>query len=423
MKNLKYAYMSISKKYLLSILIILQVAIASMLIYSVISIGNEIIEDANNVLNIFNGKKAYQMKCSLYFIDKFYNNEFGEDEVLEAYNLLSQNTFEHFYSVNSYSCVKEFNGIQAFVNNTHSLVVDGEKYIPVNSFCVDKKMFSNFNLKVIDGRKFTKEDFEKEQNAIKVMLGYNYKGIYKPGDTFIIYDDNEQVKQAEVLGILEKDSFLLNKVDTTEVFTNLNSYIIIPYIDLDKLDKYSLLKKHQIQVIDFFNNSYLIFDNSVDNGEINKIIIDINNRLESLNIGSQIIENVDEYLGINNKMLLEQKKFITMIAIIIITFLSMGMITSLLYNIKNDQKLFGVHVLSGAVVEDLVIRMFEESMLRFAFGFFVSVFFIKAIYNNLQVLILIKIIVLLLVICILLSLIPAFKLKKLNVSELIKGGV
>ena len=121
-------------------------------------------------------------------------------------------------------------------------------------------------------------------------------------------------------------------------------------------------------------------------------------------------------------MLLEQKKFISILAIIIITFLSLGMITSLLYSIKNDQKLFGVHILSGAIVEDLLLRMFEESMLRFTFGFILSVFFIKAIYNILQVQILIKILLLLVLICILISLIPANKLKKLNVSELIKGG-
>ena len=104
------------------------------LIYSVISIGNEIVEDANNVLNIFSGKKAYQMKCSLYFSDRLNNNKFNEDEILEAYNLLSKNTFEHFYSVSSFTWVREFDGIQKFVNNAHSLVVDGEKYIPVNSF-------------------------------------------------------------------------------------------------------------------------------------------------------------------------------------------------------------------------------------------------------------------------------------------------
>lgn len=422
MQNLKYAYMSISKKYLLSILIILQVAVASILIYSVISIGNEIVEDANNVLNIFSGKKAYQMKCSLYFSDRLNNNKFNEDEILEAYNLLSKNTFEHFYSVSSFTWVREFDGIQKFVNNAHSLVVDGEKYIPVNSFSVDKNMFSNFKLKTVYGTVFATEDFEKEEDIIKVMLGYDYKDFYKPGDTLIIYDDNDRVRRAEVVGILEKDSFLLNKVDTTDIFTNLNSYIVIPYIDLDKLDKSRLLKNHSIQVFDLINNSYFIFEGSTTDDEINKVIIDINNKLESLNIGSQIIENVDEYIDVNNTMLLDQKRFISILAIIIITFLSLGMITSMLYSIKNDQKLFGVHILSGAVIEDLLIRMFEESLLRFGFGFFVSVFFIKAIYNSLQIQIFIKIFLLLVVVCILISLLPAYKLKKLNVSELLKGG-
>ena len=80
---------------------------------------------------------------------------------------------------------------------------DGEKYIPVNSFYVDKKMLNNFNLKTIYGTVFTNEDFEKEENVIKVMLGYDYKDIYNPGDTFMIYDDNEKVRQAVVMGILE----------------------------------------------------------------------------------------------------------------------------------------------------------------------------------------------------------------------------
>ncbi|HPU40894.1 MAG TPA: ABC transporter permease [Acetivibrio clariflavus] len=423
MRNLKYAYMSISKKYILSILIILQVAVAAILTYSVISIGNEIAEDANNILNIFNGKKAYQMKCSLYFTDRLYQNRFNEDEILEAYNLLANNTFEHFYSADTYTWVKEFDGIQKFVNNSHTLAVDREEYIPVNSFYANKNMFNSFKLKTVYGTVFTPQDFEKEEDVIKVMLGYDYKNIYKPGDTLIIYDDNEErVRQAEVVGILEKDSFLLNKVDTTKIFTNLNSYIVIPYIDLDKLDKSSLLKNHDIQIFDLINNSYFLFDKSVDDDKINKTIIDINNKLESLNIGAQIIENVNEYLSINNNMLLEQKRFISIVAIVIITFLSLGMITSMLYSIKNDRKLFGVHILSGAVMEDLLIRMFTESMLRFAFGFFVSIFFIKAIFKSLQIQILIKIFLLLVALCIIISLLPAYKLKKLNVSELIKCG-
>ena len=121
-------------------------------------------------------------------------------------------------------------------------------------------------------------------------------------------------------------------------------------------------------------------------------------------------------------MLLEQKRFISIVAIVIITFLSLGMITSMLYSIKNDRKLFGVHILSGAVMEDLLIRIFEESMLRFAFGFFVSIFFIKSIFKTVQIQILIKIFLLLVAICVLISLLPAYKLKKLNVSELIKCG-
>lgn len=422
MKNLKYAYLAISKKVFLNFIIMLQVIVASFIIYSSLKVSNDIVQDADRILNIFNNKKAWYMKVSNDFMDKLENKKFTSDDVLNAYNILKNSKFVHFYSESSHIPVEPFEGVEKFRNNPSSVTVSDKTYLPVNMFYMDKEMNNQFQLNLIDGRGFNKEDFEKEEDKLPVVLGYNYKDKYKAGDTFHYYSyEDKTVKEAKVIGILQKDSYLLYKVDA-EQFTNLNDFIVSVFVDLDKLPKDELLTKYYIQTFDLFNTSYLLFDKSKSDDEIQKIVGDVNKSFISLNIGKQNIENVDNYLQINKEMLVAQKHNSRTMATIIVIFLSIGITSSLLYSIKKEKKHYGIHILNGATINDICIRLFSQTLIICLIGFIASIGILKSIFNTLNFNLFIQVLIVFIIISLVTSIIPIVKVKRLSVVELIKDG-
>lgn len=423
MKNFKYAYLGIIKKIFLSFIIIIQVMATSFMIYSALKIRSDINNNANSILSIFNDKKAYYMKVSDDFNDKMDNKKITNQNVLEAYKVLNNIQGTHFYCRNSAIPIAYFDGIEKFRNNTSSKTVDDVKYVPVNLMCIDKNMWQQFKLNFIEGNGFREEDFEKENDKIPVILGYDYKDKYKVGDTFLYYDtENNRTRNAEVLGILKQDSYLLYKVDYIEKFKNLNNYIVKAFVDIDKLPEEKLLTKYYYQVFDLFNTSYFLFDETKSNTEIGKNLADVNEAFEELSIGKQNIKNVDKYLENDKEMLQEQKHNSLIMLIMIILFLSIGIASSVLYRIKKEKKYYGIHIMNGATLNDICIRVFEEIFITFLIGFSGSIGIIKLNFKSLNANILMLILLLLFIISIFISIVPILKIKKLKISELIKDG-
>lgn len=423
MKNFKYAYLGITKKLFLSFIIIIQVMAASFMIYSSLKVSNDINQNANSVLNIFNGKKAYYMKISQDFMDKLSGGKFTNEDVLKSYKILKNIQGTHFYCRNSAFPIAQFDGIENFRKNPSTKTIGDTKYVPVNSMWIDKNMWKQFKLNLIEGNDFQEENFEKESNEIPVILGYDYKNKYKVGDTFSYYDTKDKnIKNAKVLGILKQDSYLLYKVDYTEKFQNLNNYIIGAFVDLDKLPEDKLITDYYSQVFDLFNTSYFLFDETKSNAEIEKSLGDINKVFEELNIGKQDINSVDNYLESDKEMLQTQKHNSLIMVIIIVLFLSMGITSSVLYRIKKEKKYYGIHIMNGATLNDICIRVFEEIFTIFLIGFISSIGIIKLTFKSLNASMLIQILLLLVIIAIFISIVPIVKIKKLKISELIKDG-
>lgn len=423
MKNFKYAYLGITKKVFLSFIIIIQVMVTSFMIYSALKIRNDINNNANSILNIFNDKKAYYMKVSEDFIDRINSEKFTSRDVLEAYNAIKNIQGTHFYCREDGFSIPYFDGIEKFKDNPSFTTIEDVKFIPVKSMWMDKNMWQKFKLNFIEGNGFREEDFEKENDKIPVILGYDYKDKYKAGDTFPYYDtQNKKIRNAEVIGILQQDSYLLYKVDYAEKFENLNNYIVTAFIDLDKLPEDKLLTNYYFQVFDLFNTSYFLFDETKSDIEIEKNLADINEVFEELNIGKQNIKSVNKYLDIDKEMLQAQKHNSLIMLIMIILFLSIGIASSVLYRIKKEKKYYGIHIMNGATLNDICIRVFEEIFIMFLIGFGASIGIIKSNFKSLNANILMLILLLLFIISIFISIVPILKIKKLKISELIKDG-
>ena len=182
-KIFKYAYLNISKKMLINFIIMIQAAAICFLFYSVMDVNKKISDEADKILNVFNGKKAWYMKNSGEFHYRFFDGTITPDRILEAYKTVKEGDFIHFYLDDDFSMMKKFKNMDNFIANPSSKVIDGEEYLAVKGFNIDKDMNKQFKMKFISGNRFEDKDFETIQDVMPVVLGYDYNGKYKTGDT------------------------------------------------------------------------------------------------------------------------------------------------------------------------------------------------------------------------------------------------
>lgn len=422
-KIFKYAYLNISKKIFVNFIIMVQAVAICFLFYSAMDVNKKISNEADKILNVFNGKKAWYMKNSGEFHYRYTDGSITSDGILEAYRTVKDGDFIHFYLDDDFSMIKKFENIDNFIANPSSKVIDGEEYLAVKGFNIDKDMNKQFKMKFISGTGFEDKDFEAIQDVMPVILGYDYDDKYKPGDTITYFDSvTSKIKKYIVRGILEEDTSLLYKINTNASFLNLNSSIVKPFVDLDKLPKSELMTTYNSQVFNFFNTSYFLFDVSKSDEDIKSIVDDINNKFSELKIGKQEITTADKYLALNKEMLLGQKKNSETLSIIVTLFLSIGITSSMMYSIKREKSQIGVHILSGATLNDISFTVFVQNFIIMFIGLLASLGFIKAKYSSINYTFIIYILIIIFVIDIIISIIPIKTIRKLNVNELIRSG-
>ena len=422
MKNFKYAYLSISKKIFLNLIIMVQVVVVSYMIYSFLNINENISKETDKILSVFNNKKVCYMKVGNDFTDKLVNDKIESSKVIEAYTILKDSKeFTHLYLGRESLYVEEFNGIEKLRCNPSSTVIDEINYLPINLLKIDNDTYKQFGLEVEEGTTFGEVDFKEEQQALPIIIGEKYLSSYKVGD-IIKYADNNEIKDAKIIGVFKENSYMLHKVNSSNKFVDLNNSIVAPYVDIDKLQQEKLLSNYNSQVFNMFNTSYLLFDNSKSNDEINTIIEDLNKKFQEMGLGKQDIKNVDEYLKESTEFLSAQKDNTSMITLITTFFLSIGIISSFMHSIKADKKLYGIHILNGATLNDICIRLFEQILIMFIIGLIAATGIIKTTFGSIKYEFIIQIIMLLVIIDIFISIIPTIIIKKLNVNDLIKGG-
>lgn len=149
------------------------------------------------------------------------------------------------------------------INNKYEYIT------PLNTVQLDYEAYNYFNLKINEGRDFQKSDFYISQE-IPIILGKNYSGLYKIGDSIEFYYLGVRIK-AKVIGILPQDNNI-NKIKNI----SFDNYIIMPFLEITN--------------INFLNNSQ--FTNSYDN-EIENFFFKL--LYTQKNNGIFISDSLDDY--------------------------------------------------------------------------------------------------------------------------------
>ncbi|MCQ4087505.1 ABC transporter permease [Saccharibacillus sp. JS10] len=215
-----------------------------------------------------------------------------------------------------------------------------EKNVLVPFLYTNDLFFDYFNIGLAEGRSFSNEDYNEDSSVIPVLIGSDLAAKFKVGDQ-ITPSGNTQY---EVIGVLKKESSYIDIMATRE-FQSLDRMIVMP------------LNKNNIASAGNYS------------GVIPRAYIATDNEAHL----SKIVKRADELdtFSFAFKSMLYQSKFVAqdktkslqtqiLLSSLILVFTFVTVTVSYLQFIEKHTYEFGVHILSGATIKDLMLRLISQ---------------------------------------------------------------
>lgn len=232
-----------------------------------------------------------------------------------------------------------------------------------NKLSVTCNFFDVFQLQLDDeikGIELTDDFVFKEGQDIPVILGRNFREVYKINDKF----QDMSGERYRVIGFLGKASNYVAP-DESRKLLSLDNFIITPQL-IDKSDSISIVR--------FIQNLYIMSNKK----EVAEKIADYSRSkdlfdLSVINFSYQldyIISDTEDEIFINSVFML-----------IILIFTCVGIIGNLLQFIVNSKKEFAINLLCGAKKTDIIFRILLQIIVMFIIGI-ITVFLVFGISSN-----------------------------------------
>lgn len=284
---------------------------------------------------------------------------------------------------------------------------NGDMICGVESIRISENVFREFNMKVKEGRSFKPYDFQYKSDVISVILGSQYKDVYKLGDSFMGYNLGTKMNFC-VIGFLPENSFIPVK----GALLPLDRYIILPTLnnasDLLKNDGY-----FKSSVLQEASGEIICGGNDLD---IKQIINDLTVKYNTCDFA---VEKINSTSLTRTIILSEQVVNSSLIiALIIMAFSVAGLSISIIGRIRENFSRYGIHLICGASMNDIFLQMVWLIIIIVQTGFWCSLA-LSFIFLGIGFYIFMQFLFAILLICAT-SIISYFAINSLSVNLLIK---
>lgn len=405
MKNIKYAFHGLSTRIGVSIIILIQVTVALYFLNSAILVQSKYRKDKEQLLAIYNGVRPFRLLVSNG------NKDVDIKKAKEFRDYLRNNDkFKLLIIQNRSFYIENFKGDGKFIEQEDRNPFISPGYSSIKNISFDSNFLEFFKLPVDEGRFLNKEDFNRT-DVVPIVLGSNYREIYKLGDEFKAEDNiHNKIYKYKVIGFLKEDSYCLE--DTQQVETiNLNNYMLLPYMDsfIDTEETFFRL--------DFYDSQGAIFSRNPEKNA--EYFNEIRSKSEEMDLYKYKYYSSEEQFKEFEGFVKSDLEQSTMIFSIVLLFCSIGIITSILSSIDTRTTEFGIHLLCGAKISDIILRIvLETSMIigcSFLFITSINIFKFKDMKSTPYLLIFS------LGTIMFLTIIPVIKLMRFHVNDIIRG--
>ncbi|QKS44567.1 ABC transporter ATP-binding protein [Paenibacillus cellulosilyticus] len=262
-------------------------------------------------------------------------------------------------------------------SNQQPYEVKGKTYRAIKSLQLNAKVFELNHIEAEEGTLFSNNDFifsNDDSSSIPVLLGSDYAGIYKPGDTIhILY--YQRPYTGNVVGILSPSQKIITANDPERL---LDRYIVLPSMSFDNhvnvqagriFFKASLLSKI---------NGIIITDLSPI--ELNKVMSTISNEthfndfdiIGANSIAIKLLINMTEA----NRSLLLITAAISMIVVLLLFLWIISVV------IRSNSSVYKVFLISGASFDQLYASTRNQFLLWVGISSFLPLFPLLILVSN-----------------------------------------
>lgn len=211
---------------------------------------------------------------------------------------------------------------------------------------ITKKFMDVFSLSAVSGRLFNEDDFNKAQETVPVIVGYELKDYYKLGDTYeFLNGGSGEYFNGTVIGILSKNSeyYELNSID---ISLSLDYSYIIPQSTID-------ISNMEFSDLDMAETRMIVFGSK---NELQKIV-STNSPIDITLIG--VIDKIDDILNSHRNEII-----LLCVILAVISLISVGVMWIFYYHILKKQfHVYQVHYIFGAQKKELYLRFWFISYL------------------------------------------------------------
>ncbi|MGO1469835.1 MAG: ABC transporter permease [Tissierella sp.] len=340
-------------------------------------------------------KEYYKLKS---FVEELRNNDNIDfiNTILQPIDIINKNIPKKFfyqYEEGYAEPIREENEI---------------KYSFVKSTQISKNLKDVFSIEMDSGNYFSEEDYILNDNLYhNIILGYEYKDYFKIGDTIKAEYISEKFK-LHVIGFFPKDTNIVRNNDVI----SLDRYICMPAFTELNYNKFEYLTSFALS--QQANGQILTLDKKMNVAEL---VEQTSNKYGTFKfeVYSDNTNETKKLVKLSDDVLSK----IRMITIILVVFTVISITMSMLSRIQKDYYRFGVQLLCGASIYNILLQISIELITVIAIAVFCSLIISSFIigFGNYQLLL----IFVGFTIFITSMIVPTYVLLKKETSQLIRG--
>lgn len=404
------------------------VAIVSLLLIlgSSFSFIHELKYESNKIGQIYKDKTIFQLIDGYYegeAFQKFMEEENSLNNLKRFYTGLNQaNEFSYLAMDDQPVLIKERVLKSNIIREKDKELkgrrtqIDGEHYIPLQSFQMNEQSFKYFGIEVSHGSSWTSRDFVDSDRLMPILLGNSYCETYKTGDIVPVKFHTQNIK-AEIKGCIKANEKVFY-MGETEFY--LNDYILMPYRSYGEPKNSEEDFFQKISYLSMINGYLITEDNSSairDMMDYISILSDRSNSIEYSFVGMN--PHFQKYSGLMKTMEenSELVKFTLFLTFCINTFMVV-----ILLALQQSRRLsyYAVHIINGAGKKDMLFRILIEIGSIMILSLITSIIVLEKLLKMGNIYIYLILFVITLLLIVVSSLVPIYKLIKHPIADYLK---
>ncbi|MEK4694927.1 ABC transporter permease [Bacillus sp. FSL M8-0063] len=364
MMRIKSAFIALKKRFLFSVLLLIQITFGLATITSSINVFYNLHHLNDKSSSALNVDKTYLVTFERT-TDRLQSNQFNKEQIKAVYNTIHQNKDVISYGTYEESLIEIESSNRPLQNNMiadlkHKTFHDERP--TVQTIVVDENYYKLLGLHLKPKEGFLHEDFPKNsEEKTKVLMGSYFKKYFQVGDTIN--------NQYTIIGFLPENKFIVDN-NTTNVYLKLDYAMIMP-MSSNRYENYEgmFLRLHQSTVL------HLRKDADVKKLEESIQLKGNGGTFHLKNLGDEI--NID--VTLNSYSELPQ----LIVGILFILFSIVGMAVTTIVSILMRKREFGIKIVFGESKFGMFIQIVLENIIVAIVGLGMSIAYFSWRYGKL----------------------------------------